>query len=297
MSPARRTELEDLTTGVTGCSGESVNASLDTLDSIIFFPGFGCIVSSITHIRNDRKNEILTSDSRTAQVCYCFNIVTPGSPRELTNPGTTPQPRCPLPPLVPVLLHPWLRCGGQNPKKKTKKKMEVVNLLSANNTARFKHRSPPAPRVTVRRDQSPATLRILRAPEGGKKKKTEAIHAGCPVLEPGSPGERNRDMARSLVSHHTPWPPLWPPPPVPPPARSPFVRPFWPQAHEGNREGVPRPDATGHQKSLAQPWVNRSTAGMLGWEWAQYTYYHFGPSVPLLSQESDLGPPAPHCSK
>lgn len=28
--PARRTELEDLTTGVTGCSGESVSASLDT---------------------------------------------------------------------------------------------------------------------------------------------------------------------------------------------------------------------------------------------------------------------------
>lgn len=164
---------------------------------------------------------------------------------------TAPRPR-PPPPLAAGVVVRTQNTRG-------KKKLEVGNLLSADNTARFKHRSPPAlvSRSARTNHQPPCASSVFP-----REEKTEAIHAGCPVLEPGSPGERNRDWARSLVSHH----PLAPPCPHPLEARS-FV-PFGPKRTREQRRG-PSPRRPGAPKSLAQPWGSRSTAGIL--PWALYT--------------------------
>lgn len=150
--------LRDSTIGVTGCSrivGERESGYL-TRSSCRVVQYF-----SMKHIRND-KNEIPTCNApkygaaanhhhQQQQPCakgrrsYCR-----------LNPGTSAT-------ISFTALQ--LRCGGgQNPKKKL-----WMNSLSAGNTRHFTT-GPTRPRVTLRRDQSPAAQRILPSP---KKKHTQ----------------------------------------------------------------------------------------------------------------------------
>lgn len=239
--------LRDSTIGVTGCSrivGERESGYL-TRSSFRVVQYF-----SMRHIRND-KNEIPTCNApkygaaanhhqhQQQQPCakgrrsYCR-----------LNPGTSAT-------ISFTALQ--LRCGGgQNPKKK----LWRMNSLSAGNTRHFTT-GPTRPRVTLRRDQSPAAQRILPSP----KKNT---HRGDSRGLPGSRTPRPRHPApREVPEKHVP-----PISPVGPTRLEPSssLAPPVPQNKRQKREHTHRgpPDAPGPKKlgtALEEPIDGRDPGG------------------------------------
>lgn len=194
-------------------------------------------------------------------------------------PFTAPCPRPrPPPPLAAGVVVRTQNTRG----KKQKKKLELEIFFQLTTPRDLNTGSPLRPRVTVRQDQSPALLRILRAPGGKKRRENRGDSRGLPGSRTqAAPGEReeNRARARSLVSHPHPLAPRAPTRSKP--VRSSRLAPP-PQAHEGKqrRRGPSvAPTPRGTKKlgtALGEPIDGRDPS--LGGA----TQVHLG-NVPLLS--------------